>query len=192
MSSNTRERILDAMYELVAEVGYDKASIAAVCEKAGINKGSLYYFFKHKEQLFLTLIDEYLPQTSDVKEKLAKTDTIKEYKELLIYVGTERIDYYLNDKSFGKMVAELYIQGERIQSVKQKEMLYIQSVKERNALLIKYGETLGAFDKNKFNFDIYVNLLDVFLDGIETAIRYKKDMNYKEVWKSFIEGLIIE
>ena len=192
MSSNTRERILDAMYELVAEVGYDKASIAAVCEKAGINKGSLYYFFKHKEQLFLTLIDEYLPQTSDIKEKLSKADTIKKYKELLIYIGTERIEYYLNDKNFGKIVAELYIQGERIQSVKQKEILYIQSVKERNSLLIKHGETLGAFDKNKFDLDVYVNLFDVCLDGIETAIRYNKDMNYKNVWKFFIGSLIIE
>lgn len=192
MSSDTRQNILDAMYKLVSEVGYDKASIATVCEKAGINKGSLYYFFKHKEQLFLTLIDEYIPQSSDIKERLGETDTIIAYKNLLIDVGVERIDYYLNDKSFGKIVAELYIQGERIASVKQKEMLYIQSVKERNILLIKRGEILGAFEKNKFDLDVYVNLFDVCLDGIETAIRYNKDMNYKNVWNFFIESLIIE
>ncbi len=192
MANDTRTRILDAMYDLVAEVGYDKASTAAVCEKAEINKGSLYYFFKNKEQLFLTLVDEYLPKTCDISEKIQDVHTIKEYKKLFMDIGVERIDYCQNNKKFGKIVAELYIQSERLESVREEEKRYIQSVRERNALLIEHGEKVGAFDVSKYNREVYISFYDVCLDGIETAIRYGKDMDYHKVWEMFTESLIVE
>ena len=33
------------MYDLVAEVGYDKASIGKICDFVGISKPSVYYYF---------------------------------------------------------------------------------------------------------------------------------------------------
>ena len=60
-SVSTRKKILDAMYDLVAEVGYDKASIGKICDFVGISKPSVYYYFPSKEEIFTTLLDSMFP-----------------------------------------------------------------------------------------------------------------------------------
>jgi AcrR family transcriptional regulator len=49
-----REEILAAAGHEFAERGYGAASLARIIEKAGISKGSLYYYFNDKEDLFTT------------------------------------------------------------------------------------------------------------------------------------------
>ena len=49
------------MYDLVAEVGYDKASIGKICDRVGISKPSVYYYFPSKEDIFTTLLDSMFP-----------------------------------------------------------------------------------------------------------------------------------
>ena len=58
---STKKKILDAMYDLVAEVGYDKASIGKICDRVGISKPSVYYYFSSKEEIFTTLLDSMFP-----------------------------------------------------------------------------------------------------------------------------------
>ncbi|MGE0337272.1 MAG: TetR/AcrR family transcriptional regulator [Gammaproteobacteria bacterium] len=60
----TREKILAASLKLVASKGYAGTSISMICREAGLNASSLYWFFKNKEDLFLSAIrdaaDEFL------------------------------------------------------------------------------------------------------------------------------------
>ncbi|MEG1069695.1 MAG: TetR/AcrR family transcriptional regulator, partial [Ruthenibacterium sp.] len=52
----TKDRLVDAMYALVAEKGYDKASIGQIAQAIGIQKASVYYYFKSKEDIFLGMV----------------------------------------------------------------------------------------------------------------------------------------
>lgn len=40
---------MDAALELFSEKGYEAASVREICERAGISRPTLYYFFKSKE-----------------------------------------------------------------------------------------------------------------------------------------------
>lgn len=51
----TRQRLLDAAARVFAEVGFDAASVEAVCEAAGYTRGAFYSNFASKEELFLEL-----------------------------------------------------------------------------------------------------------------------------------------
>lgn len=55
----TRDRLLDAAMELFHQNGYTATGIAAILKKAGVNSGSLYYFFPTKEDLLLALLERY-------------------------------------------------------------------------------------------------------------------------------------
>jgi len=46
-----------AAMELFTTKGYEATSIAEILSKAGVNPGSLYYFFKTKEDLLLAGLD---------------------------------------------------------------------------------------------------------------------------------------
>ncbi len=45
--------------ELFQAQGYNATSLADILEQAGVNSGSLYYFFPSKEELLLAVLDRY-------------------------------------------------------------------------------------------------------------------------------------
>jgi AcrR family transcriptional regulator len=49
----TRQRLLDATYELLAEGGYAAATVAAITTRAGVAAGTLYRHFSSKEEIFV-------------------------------------------------------------------------------------------------------------------------------------------
>jgi TetR/AcrR family transcriptional repressor of nem operon len=57
--SNTRERIIDVAKERFHARGYADVGIKEICDNANIQKGSFYHFFPSKEDLALTVIDEF-------------------------------------------------------------------------------------------------------------------------------------
>lgn len=64
----TRDRIVAAARELFWLQGYEATSIAEIVEKAAVNPGSLYYFFKSKESLLLAVLDWYLANLGEVMD----------------------------------------------------------------------------------------------------------------------------
>ena len=58
--TDTRQRLVDAARELFLERGYEAVGVAEILKKSGVNSGSLYYFFKTKEELLLAVLDWYL------------------------------------------------------------------------------------------------------------------------------------
>ena len=55
--ASSREKILDAAVELIAERGYSATSVDALCRRAGIVKTALYWHFGSKEGLLAAVID---------------------------------------------------------------------------------------------------------------------------------------
>lgn len=53
----TRERLLDAAYEVFAETGVHTASVEQICERAGFSRGAFYSNFSTKEELFFALME---------------------------------------------------------------------------------------------------------------------------------------
>ncbi len=52
---HTRERLLDAAFDLFADEGVDATSIETVCERAGFTRGAFYSNFESKYALLLAL-----------------------------------------------------------------------------------------------------------------------------------------
>lgn len=60
VKSDTREKIVEAARELFHVQGFHATSLAEIFQKAGVNSGSLYYFFKSKDELLLAVLDAYV------------------------------------------------------------------------------------------------------------------------------------
>jgi TetR/AcrR family transcriptional repressor of nem operon len=65
--SDTRQRILDSARELIYARSYTDVGVAAICEQAGVKKGSFYHFFPSKQELTLAVIDDLFV---DFKERI--------------------------------------------------------------------------------------------------------------------------
>jgi AcrR family transcriptional regulator len=56
---NTKERILDAALNIFSNKGYYGTAVDEIVEEANTSKGSMYFHFPNKEQLFLALVDQF-------------------------------------------------------------------------------------------------------------------------------------
>lgn len=55
--SDTREKLIRTMLELMWREGYAASTVDRVCKAAQVNKGSFYHFFPAKEELALAALD---------------------------------------------------------------------------------------------------------------------------------------
>lgn len=53
----TRQRLYDAALSLIAEQGYDATTVDQIAERAGVAKGTVYYNFGGKEELYTALLE---------------------------------------------------------------------------------------------------------------------------------------
>lgn len=56
---STRERIVEAAARLFHEQGYQATGISTILREAGANPGSLYHFFRAKDELLLAVLEHY-------------------------------------------------------------------------------------------------------------------------------------
>jgi AcrR family transcriptional regulator len=67
--ASTRDRIVAEAMRLFWEHGYERTAISDIIAAAGVRSGSLYHFFKTKEELLIAVLEGYLdglaPQVMD-------------------------------------------------------------------------------------------------------------------------------
>ena len=56
--SSARERLLESAKILFSQKGYYATSVEDIVESAGFSKGAFYFYFKSKEELFKSLVEE--------------------------------------------------------------------------------------------------------------------------------------
>ncbi|HWE23349.1 MAG TPA: TetR/AcrR family transcriptional regulator [Myxococcales bacterium] len=60
--NDKRERILDAAVKVFAERGYFSSTVAEIARAAGVADGTIYLYFKSKDDLLFELFDEKMTQ----------------------------------------------------------------------------------------------------------------------------------
>ena len=87
-----KELVLRSASEVFARYGFDKTTLDDIGKRAGLNKASLYYYFKNKEDIFVAVVlSETQAFMSDLQAKaLAYPDVRKQIRFFL----TERIRRY--------------------------------------------------------------------------------------------------
>lgn len=78
----SRNKVLEAAVELFAEKGYHQASMDDIALRANVAKGTLYYHFTGKSQLFRTIVSEGLQRIrgrieADLNARLTLEEQIK-------------------------------------------------------------------------------------------------------------------
>jgi AcrR family transcriptional regulator len=60
--TDTRARIQQIAVELFSEHGYEGTSLREIAEQLGVTKAALYYHFRSKEDIILSLVEDYQAQ----------------------------------------------------------------------------------------------------------------------------------
>jgi len=65
---DTRARLRELSLQLFAEQGYEKTSLREIAEHLGVTKAALYYYFKSKEDIVRSLVEDYVADLDELIE----------------------------------------------------------------------------------------------------------------------------
>lgn len=69
-NNRKRDLILDAMQQLMHDVNIQTISVSDIAKEAGIGKGSIYYYFKSKEEILEAVIERSYSEAIEKSKKL--------------------------------------------------------------------------------------------------------------------------
>lgn len=79
-----KQRVIQAAIELFAEQGYEKTSIAAVCERANVSKGGVFHHFSNKDALMRAVFIRMAELMGEISDELEVSNRGLPPKEQLI------------------------------------------------------------------------------------------------------------
>jgi AcrR family transcriptional regulator len=92
--TDTRARIQQIAVELFTEHGYEGTSLREIAEQLGVTKAALYYHFKSKEDIILSLVEDYQTQMDALiawaREHPGNTATRREILTRYMHIVAER------------------------------------------------------------------------------------------------------
>lgn len=186
---STKKKILDAMYDLVAEVGYDKASIGKICDRVGISKPSVYYYFSSKEEIFTTLLDSMFPSIDYQRDYSLIVDR-DGFKAALIELGNTVIGGYRSDEKRRRVLAEVSIQANRIPAVQERQATATDRTMGALKDILSHGVEIGALPDGT-DVMLHVQILYTVLEGTSNTVAQDEDIDEKAVWAGVV-GLMFK
>ena len=63
---DTRSRLRELALQLFADQGYEKTSLREIAERLGVTKAALYYYFKSKEDIVRSLVEDYVAELDEL------------------------------------------------------------------------------------------------------------------------------
>ncbi|MDL9935324.1 TetR/AcrR family transcriptional regulator [Gordonia sp. ABSL1-1] len=84
----SRGKILDATLDLVTDAGFDQITIAAVAERAGVSRQTVYSIFGSREDLVAQAVSQVaLAALDDIKTQASKTENVTDFVVEVIVAG---------------------------------------------------------------------------------------------------------
>ena len=74
-TQSTHQRILEAAIEVFASKGYHNARVDEIVDVSQTSKGSIYFHFPSKEDIFLALVDEFAALLERRLKEVLETET---------------------------------------------------------------------------------------------------------------------
>jgi len=85
----SKQKIMDAAFRLIAKNGYEATSIASIATKAGVSKGLLYNYFESKEALIEALVLAAMEEGDELLENMISDDPVQTLRNMFVWFFKE-------------------------------------------------------------------------------------------------------
>lgn len=168
MKNDKKEMIFDATEQLLLTVPSGEISVDAIAKQAGIGKGSIYYYFKSKDEILSAVIErsyrrairEYFNSISEEKNALENMPALEKIKRLFQNLIKE--DFQNNEQN---LIVTLHLTDD-LTLHKKMNYIAIQEIAPILTELLEQGVAEGSIetDAPKESAEMIVAVLTFFLD----------------------------
>lgn len=185
--NKTKRKIFDTSLRLFAEKGYDATSIEEITANVGVAKGTLYYHFSSKEEIFEFLIEEGVKLLKNSIE--IKTEKLENSIDKLKAIVLIQIKILVKYEDFMTIVlSEIWGSGPRSTLCKKHIFEYIQMIEQIVEDGINKKEIIDG-DKNVIASGIFGFTCSSLIYKMRTDREINVQELYSEIEKTFIRKL---
>jgi AcrR family transcriptional regulator len=129
IAGDTRSRLRELALQLFAEQGYENTSLREIAERLGVTKAALYYYFKSKEDIVRSLVEDYV---AELDELIAWARTQPRTAEVRAEIISRYLDIMANGSAVFRMLHQNQAAVSSLASAKERGELF----KERMEALV--------------------------------------------------------
>ena len=185
--NKTKRKIFETSMKLFASKGYDATSIEEITATVGVAKGTLYYHFSSKEEIFNFLVEEGVKLLKNsIAIKTENLDNCVDKIRAIVLIEIKVLAKYEDFMSI--ILSEIWGTGPRSEICKKYIFEYIQMIQE----IVTEGMEKGELAKADPNV-IASGIFGFACSSLICKMRKDKNMDvqklYAEIEKSFIRKL---
>lgn len=181
-----RKEIFEAALTVFSKKGFDKATLDEIADRVKISKPAIYLYFKNKEILFFSMVEDKMSTLSVSLADIKKSDagSIDKLKALI----SANINFYINNKEFFKIVHQTRFrldnkgQTRMQKNFKEKYGGYISGVEKLINQCIKDG-----YLKDRDSLFLTFALMGIMTQSVFGAVMLEKTSYLKDVDSKIIE-----
>ena len=127
--NKTKRKIFETSMKLFANKGYDATSIEEITATVGVAKGTLYYHFSSKEEIFNFLVDEGVKLLKNsISIKTAKMNNSLDRIRAIVLIQIKILFKYENFMTI--ILSQIWGNDDRSKMCKKYVFEYIQMIEE--------------------------------------------------------------
>jgi len=143
-ANDKRGRILDAAVKVFAERGFHSATVVGIARGAGVADGTIYLYFKGKDDLLLRLFDEKMTELlGEARAAVARERTAPGKLRRFIQLHLALVER--NPELASVLIVELRQSAQFLKAAdRQKLAAYVDLIAE----VVREGQESGELDRN--------------------------------------------
>ena len=186
--NKTKKAIFEAAISIFSTSDYNGATVDEIAAKANVAKGTLYYNFKNKEEIFNFVINKGLEIWN---EKLTELEKLKEEPiEKLKKLFRMQFELLYENRAFFKMVmSQLWGKETRQDELRGKINQYIEGI-ERILKEAVSKNQIRECDVSLLAHSLFGSLISTSLYEISKDKEFEVNRVIEEITLNILEGII--
>ncbi|MCI9063280.1 MAG: TetR/AcrR family transcriptional regulator [Clostridia bacterium] len=185
--NKTKRKIFETSMKLFAEKGYDATSIEEITATVGVAKGTLYYHFSSKEEIFDFLIEEGIKLLQNsVDIKTAKYTNYLDKIKAIVLIQIKIVHKY--EEIITILLSQFWGKGKRNQKCKEEISKYINKIEQ----IVNEGINLGQIKQGEpkaIASEIYGLICSALVYKVREEEKFNVMNLYNEFENTVIKGL---
>lgn len=188
--NKTKRKIFETSMKLFAEKGYDATSIEEITATVGVAKGTLYYHFSSKEEIFNFLVEEgikLLQNSIDIKT--AKFPNYIDKLKAIVLIQIKIVAKY--EDIITILLSQFWGNEARNQMCQKHILSYVSKIED----IVRAGMEKGEIKQGNPKA-VASEIYGLICSSLVYKIRTEKDLDvmslYKEFENTVINGLKIK
>lgn len=182
--NKTKRKIFETSMKLFAEKGYELTSIEEITATVGVAKGTLYYHFASKEEIFNFLVEEGIKLLQNsVDIKTSKYENYIDKIKAIVLIQIKIVDKY--EEIITILLSQFWGNEKRNQKCKEYIYRYINKIEQ----IVEEGIELGQIKKGEPKV-IASEIYGLICSSLTYKLKDRENFKVMDVYHQFENTII--